>query len=519
VATEAPHTSQTRGFYRTQTWWRDKNQPRIEIPNLTEEEIFTDGQEGYYSSYDNSGVRVCARDSWSIAERLPYLCGEFRWTGIDYYGEAFQPARLSQSGVIDSANFPKDHYYLYQSMWRDPGEFPMVHILPHWTHPNLKPRTVIPVWIYTNCDEVELFLNSHSLGRKKRGTTKHLSWDVAYEKGRLEAVAYYQGREIRRKKMYTAGDPMQLLLSSALPEKNLIPGDVVQIDVAILDTEGTLVPWADSVVHFIAEGISFVGIENGDALDLTPLSFPVRKAFHGLLAAAFKLDEGQEPKRIVAASLLGNKIFSETTKVAVAVNELTPGNIRKSGGINIPSLYDIYYTLDGSFPSCQSRHYTGAFTLTKTTRVRAVIYRGDSILFSLDDFFVQGERPPYVDHVHTNRNMQGKKPAGPFSEKLTGIWTDKNFCFSFKDDGSLFRIISNEQEQPLGYWWYDYPVDTFENPDYAGQGEIWFFSGEKEDILFDSQKALELVIDNTQGAVGNAWGHPEKILLKRLNTG
>ena len=64
IATEAPHTLQTRGFYRTLTWWRDKNQPRMEIPNLTEEEVFTDQKLYYSSSYDNCGVRTCTRDSW-----------------------------------------------------------------------------------------------------------------------------------------------------------------------------------------------------------------------------------------------------------------------------------------------------------------------------------------------------------------------------------------------------------------------------------------------------------------------
>lgn len=79
-----PHTLQTRGFYRTLTWWRDKNQPRMEIPNLTEEEVFTDQKLYYSSSYDNCGVRTCTRDSWEIAETRPFLCGEFRWSGFDY---------------------------------------------------------------------------------------------------------------------------------------------------------------------------------------------------------------------------------------------------------------------------------------------------------------------------------------------------------------------------------------------------------------------------------------------------
>lgn len=81
IATEAPHTLQTRGFYRTLTWWRDKNQPRMEIPNLTEEEVFTDQKLYYSSSYDNCGVRTCTRDSWEIAETRPFCVENF--AGLD----------------------------------------------------------------------------------------------------------------------------------------------------------------------------------------------------------------------------------------------------------------------------------------------------------------------------------------------------------------------------------------------------------------------------------------------------
>lgn len=195
ITTEAPHTLQTRGYYRTQTWWRDKNLPRIEIENLTQEELFEDGYIGYASSYDNHGVRVCARDSYAFVEKLPYLCGEFRWVGIDYIGESFGwPMTKGDMGVIDTANLKKDHYYLYQSMWCDPKIAPMVHILPHWTHSNLDIGTIIPVWIYTNCDQIELFLNKKSLGKREKGTHKNLQFDVPYEEGELRAVAYLEGQ-------------------------------------------------------------------------------------------------------------------------------------------------------------------------------------------------------------------------------------------------------------------------------------------------------------------------------------
>ena len=167
IATEAPHTRQTRGFYRTQTWWRDKNQARMEVNNLSDEELFFDGHIEYKSSYDNSGVRVCIRDSWTLAEERAFHMGEFRWTGFDYYGESYAwPARHMDSGIIGLDNCPKDSYYLYQSMWT---KEPMIHMLPHWTHPNIKEGTAIPVWVYTNCEVAEVVVNGKCFGKKTRG--------------------------------------------------------------------------------------------------------------------------------------------------------------------------------------------------------------------------------------------------------------------------------------------------------------------------------------------------------------
>lgn len=140
-------------------------EPRVyKIPNLSEEEVFPNITKKYQSSYDNSIVRIGIRDDWNRVEKYDYYIGNFRWTGFDYLGESFSwPARTANFGIIDLAGFPKDHYYLYQSLWSDK---PMVHLLPHWTHPG-KEGLEIPVVAYTNCESAELFLNGISLGEKK----------------------------------------------------------------------------------------------------------------------------------------------------------------------------------------------------------------------------------------------------------------------------------------------------------------------------------------------------------------
>src|SRR6476646_24302 len=102
----------------------------------------------------------------------------FVWTGFDYIGEPSPygwPSRSSYFGIIDLAGFPKDAYYLYQSVWTDQ---PVSHILPaHW---NWKVGDTVDVWAYYNdADEAELFLNGRSLGRKSKSADDlHVMWRV-----------------------------------------------------------------------------------------------------------------------------------------------------------------------------------------------------------------------------------------------------------------------------------------------------------------------------------------------------
>ncbi len=110
-------------------------------------------------------------------DRHPYVAGGFVWSGWDYLGEPtpYYEARSSYFGVIDLAGFKKDRFYLYQANWRP--DFPMAHILPHWTWPE-RVGEVTPVHVFTSGDEAELFLNGKSLGRKKKGKYEYrLRWD------------------------------------------------------------------------------------------------------------------------------------------------------------------------------------------------------------------------------------------------------------------------------------------------------------------------------------------------------
>lgn len=287
-ASEVPHTLQTRGIYRSQTWYRDlaryPNVERIDVPHLTETEVFPEVDSHYQSSYDNALVRISAIDSWRFTRDLPFMCGEFRWTGFDYIGECYGwPAKSWNFGIIDLCGFPKDTYYFYQSQWAD---VPMIHILPHWTWPGLEGKT-IPVIAYSNCDRVELFLDGQSLGIQDwDNDAMQLRWDVPYSAGTLKAVGYRNGQALAECVHETAGKATALKVAA---DESTLRSDgtgIAHITVTVIDEQGRMVPHADQDITIDVEGpATLIGLENGDPIDSTNYKLNHRKAFNGLMLA------------------------------------------------------------------------------------------------------------------------------------------------------------------------------------------------------------------------------------------
>jgi beta-galactosidase len=251
----------------------------------------------------NRGIDV--EQLWKFVRTYDYVAGDFMWTGIDYLGEASWPMKGSSSGVIDTCGFKKDGFYFYQSQWTDS---PMLHLFPHW---NWKGREgqFIPVTCYTNCDSVELFLNSKSLGvkgyefprygmqghygnyppraRAQRTTADlHLSWDVPYESGTLKAVATKDGNVVITREVSTTGEPAQIVLSSDRKDLAADRRDVAHIALAIQDEQGRLVPVAENEITFDVKGEGkLIGVDNGDPQSHEDYKSNHRTAFNGLCLA------------------------------------------------------------------------------------------------------------------------------------------------------------------------------------------------------------------------------------------
>jgi beta-galactosidase len=204
------------------------------------------------------------------------------WTGFDYIGEPTPypwPARSSYFGIVDLAGFPKDVYYLYQSVCTDRE---VLHIFPHW---NWKKGDTIDVWAYYNhADQVELFLNGKSLGtRKKQPEDLHVFWRVPYEPGTLRAVSTNNGKTVLSKEIKTAGPAAKILLSADRPVLLADGTDLCFVTVAVADASGTIVPDASQDIRFSVEGPGMLrAVDNGSQTSMESFRADHRKAFNGL---------------------------------------------------------------------------------------------------------------------------------------------------------------------------------------------------------------------------------------------
>ena len=239
-------------------------------------------KDGRLSSYDNSHAfwGSLHETSLRLFERYPFLSGMFIWQGIDYLGEPTPyewPARSSYFGVADLAGFPKDPFYLYQSVWT---ERPMLHVFPHW---NWHAGDTVDVWAYTNAEEVELFLNGVSLGvQRKPEIVSHAVWRVAYAPGTLRGVARTARRVIATDEVHTAGPPARIALTADRARITADGDDLSFITVTIQDRAGVPVPNAEPMVRFRIGGAArIVGVDNGDAMSHTSFQAHQVRLFNG----------------------------------------------------------------------------------------------------------------------------------------------------------------------------------------------------------------------------------------------
>jgi beta-galactosidase len=244
----------------------------------------TDKLRNWVSAYDlnHTDWSQLAEEWWKFYAAREWLAGGFAWTGFDYRGEPTPygwPSINSQFGIVDMCGFPKDNFFYYKAWW---GSEPVLHLLPHWNW-DQRDGEPISVWVHSNLDSVELFLNGKSQGSQKVQLLTHLEWKVKYEPGVLEARGTKDGKVVLTEKRETTGDPVAIRLTTDRKEINADGEDVAILKVEVLDKGGRAIPTAGNKISFKVSGEgALIGVGNGDPNCQESDKEPKRSLFNGL---------------------------------------------------------------------------------------------------------------------------------------------------------------------------------------------------------------------------------------------
>ncbi|MDL5205534.1 glycoside hydrolase family 2 TIM barrel-domain containing protein [Streptomyces sp. ALI-76-A] len=337
------------------------------------------------SSYDNNLA------SWTMSGEYghkkdrdrKWFAGQFLWSGIDYIGEPTPydvfPVKASFFGAVDTAGFPKDMYYLFQSQWVSE---PMVHLLPMtWNH---QEGDTVEVWAYANVDTVELYLDGKSLGVRKfdrKRTTDgreyletteatgddktftdgpypgsytspngsagklHLTWKVPYRPGELKAVARSDGRVVATDVLRTAGKPHAVRLTT---DRTALPADgrsLVFVTADVVDARGVVVPDAEHLISFDVRGGSLAGLDNGRQESAERYQASTRTAFHGKALAIVR--SGTDPGTLkVTARVRGLRSGTATVRTTPA----------RSAAVTSPAVFTPDHPAPPEYPFADASH-------------------------------------------------------------------------------------------------------------------------------------------------------------------
>ncbi len=266
---------------------------------------------------------------WTFYGTREWEAGGFAWTGFDYRGEPTPygwPSINSQFGIVDMCGFPKDYFYYYKAWWT---KEPVLHLFPHWNWEG-REGDEIPVWVYSNLDEVELLVNGKSAGRQKVPRLGHVEWKARFEPGAIEAQGWKDGKLVLTEKRETTGAVAALRLKADRTEINADGQDVTVLTVDALDNAGRAVPTASNLISFKvtvegAQGAAgdvgvLIGVGNGDPNCQQSDKEPRRSLFNGLAQAIVQSTKTAGTIEIEASTRGGNVTPAKITITTKAVD-------------------------------------------------------------------------------------------------------------------------------------------------------------------------------------------------------
>jgi beta-galactosidase len=267
-----------------------------------------------------------AEEWWTFYGTREWMAGGFAWTGFDYRGEPTPygwPSINSQFGIVDMCGFPKDTFYYYKAWW---GKEPSLHLFPHWNFEG-REGDEIPVWVYSNLEEVELLVNGKSLGKKKVPHLGHVEWKAKYEPGAIEARGFKGGKVALTEKRETTGPGVAIRLSADRTEINADGEDVAIVKVEVVDKEGRAVPTANNFIGFKVSGAGkLIGVGNGDPNCQESDKESKRSLFNGLAQVILQSTKRAGEIRIEAAKegWDGAELMPAKLTITTKATELRP---------------------------------------------------------------------------------------------------------------------------------------------------------------------------------------------------
>ena len=317
------------------------------------------------TSYDNSAVGwgAVASSAWYDVVQRDFVAGTYVWTGFDYLGEptpwngtgsgavgSWPSPKNSYFGIVDTAGFPKDTYYFYQSQWND--DVHTLHILPAWNE-NVVAKgssNKVPVVVYTDAAKVKLYFTPKGSTEKRligeksftkkttaagytyqvyegadKDSTAHknmyLTWNVPWAEGTISAEAYDENNRLipegsteGNASVTTTGKAAKLKADADRKTITADGKDLSYIEVDVTDANGHIVPDAANRVTFDVKGAGkLVGVDNGSSPDHDSYQADNRKAFSGkVLAIVQSTKEAGE----ITVTAKADGLQSSTVKIA-----------------------------------------------------------------------------------------------------------------------------------------------------------------------------------------------------------
>ncbi len=243
---------------------------------------------GYTNAYDKDSADLWflgREKTWKFLCEREWVLGGYQWIAFEHRGETMWPRLCSQAGAIDLYMQKKDAFYQNKSHWTDE---PMVHLMPHWNFEGREGEN-IRVVAYTNCEELELFLNGKSLGRQEIERYGHGEWSVPYEAGKLEVEAYRTGKLVATDARETTGRAvaLKLKLDNRIEQAN--GRDVAIVTCYCVDAEGREVPTASPFVRFHCNTLGKILGTGSDVCDHNPVTDTSRQMRAGRIGVAVQV--------------------------------------------------------------------------------------------------------------------------------------------------------------------------------------------------------------------------------------